>query len=77
MVSRKRVQSFSKKYRVVAARQSFQIFRQNTWFPVWKNIFGRGLYCVEPSQLICKAIWLASFYMVKDFAGSIFEQTIA
>ena len=40
------------------------------------NIFGGGLYCVEIRQLICKASWLAGFYMVWDFAAGIFEQTI-
>ena len=41
------------------------------------KIFGRHLYCVETSQLICRASWLAGFCMVQDFAGGIFEQTIA
>ena len=44
MVSRNRVQSFSKKYWIVGARQSFQIFSQNTWFLKNNRALSNTLY---------------------------------
>ena len=47
LVSRRRVRSLSKKIlncRIVGARQSFQVFRQNTWFLENNRAFSKFWY---------------------------------